>query len=80
MTIEERRNEIWGAFDQQAELVQEMRSSYAPWNNNLADDYQPVEAIWYERGVTGCEGDPRIKETFVSLEYMIESLIGYERI
>jgi len=35
---------------------------------------------WRERGVTGMENNPRMKEMFVEMEYWIEEVIGKQRI
>jgi len=53
---------------------------YAPYHNDLDQDYFPRQFIWRERGATGFENDPIMREIFVELEYLIENQIGYNRI
>ena len=36
--------------------------------------------MYFPRGVTGFENDPKMKEIYVSMEYFIEEIIGKERI
>ena len=36
--------------------------------------------MWRERGVTGFESDPLLREIFVEFEYIIDNVIGYHRI
>jgi hypothetical protein len=36
--------------------------------------------LFRERGVYGFENDPIMREIFVELEYIIENVIGYNRI
>jgi hypothetical protein len=36
--------------------------------------------LFRERGVTGFENDPIAREMFVELEYMIEEIVGKQRI
>lgn len=43
-------------------------------------DYEQIQFNWRERGATGMESDPRIKQIFVELEYWIEELIGAKQI
>lgn len=35
--------------------------------------------MWANRGVTGMENSPRMKEMFVDLEYWIEDVYGLQR-
>lgn len=53
---------------------------YAPYSWDLDQDYKPKQFIWRERGFYGFENDPVMREIFVEFEYMIEEVIGYNRI
>ena len=44
------------------------------------DEYNPTYEGWNRRTVTGMDNNPRMKEMFVQLEYMIEEQIGKPRI
>ena len=57
-----------------------MSHSYGPYQWDLDQDYFPRQFLWRERGVYGFEGDPVMREIFVELEYMVEEVIGYNRI
>lgn len=57
-----------------------MVHSYGPYQWDLDQDYYPRQFLWRERGVYGFENDPVMREIFVELEYMVEEVIGYNRI
>ena len=57
-----------------------VRNEFAPWSWDLDAEYFPREFIWRERGFSGFENDPIMREIFVELEYMIENQFGYKRI
>ena len=57
-----------------------MTHDYAPAHFNLDDDYQQHFFLFRERGATGFESDSIMREIFVDLEYLIEEVIGAERI
>jgi len=48
--------------------------------NNYEIDYHQVQFNWRERGATGMESDPRMKQIFVELEHWIEDIIGAKQI
>lgn len=54
-----------------------MRSGY---NNDIDSAYNLVQYNWRERGATGMESDPRMKQIFCELEYWIEDVIGAKQI
>jgi hypothetical protein len=58
----------------------EMRHDFAPGQHDYYDDYNQVQLSWHNRGVTGFENSPRMKEMFVELEYWIEEVIGKTQI
>lgn len=80
MSLEERSEELWSAFEAQPKIMGTMSRDYAPYNWDLDQDYFPRQFLWRERGVYGLENDAVLKEIFVELEYMIENVIGYNRI
>lgn len=80
MSLDERKDEIWKAFDLQPKVMGTVCEDFAPYHWDLDQDYFPRQQIWRERGATGFENDPLFREIFVELEYMIENIIGYERI
>jgi len=53
---------------------------YCSYSNDLEQDYFPKQQLWRERGFSGFENDPIMREIFVELEYLIEEVIGYNRI
>jgi len=80
MTMEERSEELWKAFEEQPKIMHAVARDYAPYHNDLDQDYFPKQFIFRERGVYGFENDPIMREIFVELEYIIENVIGYDRI
>jgi hypothetical protein len=55
----------------------ESRSGY---HNDIESSYNLVQYNWRERGATGMESDPRMKQIFVELEHWIENVIGAKQI
>ncbi len=80
LTLEEQRAELWGTFEQMPKTMDKITADVAPWNHPIGDDYEQSQFVFRERGATGFESDPRLKEIFVSLEYMIEEVIGKQKI
>ena len=71
-------------FRQHLEEIPEMvrtdlhyRNSYV---GDLDSEYNPVQFNWRERGATGMESDPRMKQIFVDLEFWIEDVVGAKQI
>lgn len=79
-TEEERRQDLWALFESVAKQREEDTHNFNPWLNDLDQDYFPRQFVWRERGLTGLDNDPVMKEIFVELEYLIENTIGYNRI
>ena len=80
MTLEERTDELWKAFEEQPKIMHIMSRDYNPYSNDLDQDYFPKQFIWRERGFSGFENDPVMREIFVEFEHLIENVIGYNRI
>lgn len=80
MSVEERSEELWAAFEAQPKVMDVMARDYAPYHNDLDQDYFPRQFQWRERGFTGLENDPVMREIFIELEYIVENVIGYNRI
>jgi pterin-4a-carbinolamine dehydratase len=53
------------------------RNSYV---GDLDSEYNPVQFNWRERGATGIESDPRMKQIFFDLEFWIEDVVGAKQI
>lgn len=77
---EEMRQEIWKDFENRQEQMKILRRDFAPTQLDLEDSYNPINQVWYNRGATGMENNPRMKEMFVDLEYWIEDVIGLPQI
>lgn len=76
--VEDMKDELWGVFDSAQDDMKFLAHDFAPagQSNDYNDDYNQVNTMWMNRGVTGCENNARIKEMFVELEYWIEEVIG----
>lgn len=61
-------------------MMETMKRDFNPWNWNLEDDYHQNHFIFRERGATGIENDPIMRQIFLDLEYMVEEVIGAKRI
>lgn len=58
-----------------------LNREFAPaGQHDLDNAYNQVNVTWNNRGVTGMENSPRMKEMFVDLEYWIEEVYGKQRI
>lgn len=75
-SIDEQKAELVESFEDHRDNFKER----VPFGFDLDDSYHPNQMQFRERGVTGTEGDPVIREVFVNLEYMIEKEIGADRI
>ena len=80
MSMQERSDELWKAFEEQPKIMSVMGRDYAPYQWDLDQDYKPKQFIWRERGFYGFENDAVMREIFVEFEYMLEEVIGYNRI
>jgi hypothetical protein len=80
MSTDERRDEIWAAFEAQPKIMQVMAREYAPYQLDLNDDYDQKHWQFRERGAMAFESDPILREVTLELEYMVENVIGYNRI
>ena len=80
MSLDERRDELWAAFEAQPKIMQVMARDYAPYQLDLTDDYDQKHWQFRERGAMAYESDPILREVTLELEYMIENVIGYNRI
>jgi len=77
---DDKRKELWDSFEAQPKIIYSISRDFAPYNLDLDDDYRPNQFLWRERGVTGFENDPLMRQVFVDLEYLIEEVIGAQRI
>jgi hypothetical protein len=53
-----------------------LRRDYAPNQQDYNDDYNPINIMWVNRGATGMDQSPRMKEMFIELESWVEDIIG----
>lgn len=47
-----------------------------PWEWDLDQEYFPKQYIFRERGFSGFENDPIMREVIVETEYIIENVLG----
>lgn len=80
MTLDEQREELWSAFAAQPKIMGTIAHDYAPYQWDLDQEYFPRQFLWRERGFYGFENDPIMREIFVEFEYIVENVIGYNRI
>lgn len=80
MSMEEKKNELWAAFEEQPKIMNTIAHDYAPYQWDLDQDYNPKQFMWRERGLSGIESDAIMREIFIELEYIIEEVVGYSRI
>ena len=71
---------LWNHFEEVPKIAKEIQHTYAPWHFDLEDEYNQNNFLWRERGATGFENEPIMREIFVDLEFWIEEVIGKERI
>lgn len=57
-----------------------LRRDFAPGQQDYDDDYNQYNLVWRNRGVTGMENSPRMKEMFIEMEYWIEEVLGKKQI
>ena len=75
------RNELWAGFERQEQEMNILNEEFAPSGQHCHENsYNQVNVSWANRGVTGMENSPRMKEMFVDLEYWIEEVYGKQRI
>lgn len=80
MSLEDQRAELWKTFEDTPKVMNFMSHDYNSYSNDLDQDYFPRQQLWRERGFSGFENDPIYREIFVELEYLIEEVIGAQRI
>ena len=80
MSVEERTSELWAAFEAQPKIMEVMAREYTPSQLDLTDDYDQKHWQFRERGAMAFDSDPIMREITLELEYMIEEVVGYNRI
>ena len=70
------RQKLWDNFDDRREQMKVLRTHFAPTQGCLNDSYNQINQTFNNRGATGMENSPRMKEMFVELEDFIENNIG----
>lgn len=61
--------------------MKRMSRDYSPYSLDLDQEYKPKQIIARgERSFNGFENNAVMREIFVEFEYMIEEVIGYNRI
>ena len=77
---EEMRALIRKDMEDRPEQMKILRRDFAPGQHDYNDDYNTINLVWNNRGATGMENSPRMKEMFVELESWIEDVIGLPQI
>jgi hypothetical protein len=77
---EESLAEFRQSLEEIPEMVRTDLHYRSPYVNDIEGEYNPVIMNWRERGATGMENDPRMKQIFVDLEFWIEDVIGAKQI
>lgn len=67
-------------MEEMPKIMNYISHDYASYSNDLDQAYFPRQQLWRDRGFSGFENEPIMREIFVELEYMIEEVIGYNRI
>jgi hypothetical protein len=57
-----------------------MARDYTPYQLDLDEDYNQKHWQFRERGAMAFDADPILREITLELEYMVENVIGYNRI
>ena len=71
---------MWEGFEGYAQVMDEHSHNAAPWDFDLDQEYYPKQYQFRERGFSGFENDPIMREVIVETEYFIEHVIGAKRI
>ena len=79
-SIDERRKELWDAFDAAGKNYEQVSENYSGYINDLEQDYHPLQVQYREREFSGFENDPLYKEMIVESEYFVEEVVGKKRI
>lgn len=57
-------------------MMDHLSHNESSYLNDLDQDYFPKQFIFRERGFSGFETDPVLREIIVELEYFIEEVVG----
>jgi hypothetical protein len=57
-----------------------MARDYTPYQLDLDDDYDQKHWQFRERGAMAYDADPIMREITLEFEYIIENVVGYNRI
>lgn len=57
-----------------------LREEFAPTQHDYSESYNQINIQWNNRGATGLDNAPRMKEMFIELESWIEDVIGLPQI
>ena len=79
-TLDDLKEELWAAFEAQPKIMKIMARDYAPYQLDLNEDYDQKHWQFRERGAMAFDSDPILREVTLELEYMIENVVGYNRI
>lgn len=75
------RRELRSAFAAMPDERRELHEHALSHNlNEVEDYYNPQYLWWYERGATGTGDDPVIQHSYLSIEDLLEGVLGRERI
>jgi len=73
------RDLLWKHWEVAPERAAWVRDCLAPGQHDYEDDYHPKHDVFRPRGATGFEGQPRMREMFLELEWWIEEVVGKQR-
>ena len=79
-SLDDLKDELWAAFESQPKIMEIMARDYTPYQLDLDEDYNQKHWQFRERGAMAFDADPILREITLELEYMVENVIGYNRI
>lgn len=73
---------MWSYFEGMQSHIAQTNRDEAPYHFNLDDDYNQVNHLigGYDKDYSGMANDWRSRKTVEELEYMIEEVLGKDRI
>mmetsp|Transcript_27287 Transcript_27287/g.20423 ORF Transcript_27287/g.20423 Transcript_27287/m.20423 type:complete len:224 (+) Transcript_27287:272-943(+) len=79
-SLTEQKEELWAMFEAEPAEMEALTDNFAPGGWDLDDEYHQHQMLFRDRGVQGVENNPRQRETFVALEWIVEEVLGKRRI
>ena len=74
--------EMWAEFEGNAEMMRDTRNNFAQGHWDLDEEYNQVTFLvgGYEKDYSGIGNDWRMRKTLEECEYLIEDVLGKDRI